>query len=117
MSDTINLQPAEPDHRGRYTVEQKRALLAEAEQPTESVARRARTIHTSTIGQPWGGSSHLRVDADRIFDRYQPDDKLGATLLITSAALVLVHMRFASLTSILRSPRPSGSLGIHSACH
>ncbi len=38
MSTPINLQPAEPGRRRRYTVEQERALLAEAEQPEASIS-------------------------------------------------------------------------------
>jgi len=47
MSNTINLQPAEPGRRRRYTVEQKRALLAEAEQPGESISSVARRYDMS----------------------------------------------------------------------
>ena len=47
MSNTISLQPAEPGRRRRYTVEQKRALLAEAEQPGESISSVARRYDMS----------------------------------------------------------------------
>ncbi len=47
MSNAINLQPAEPGRRRRYTVEQKRALLAEAEQPGESISSVARRYDMS----------------------------------------------------------------------
>ena len=42
MSKTINLQPAQPGRRRRYTVEQKRALLAEASKPGGSISAVAR---------------------------------------------------------------------------
>lgn len=47
MSNTTNLQPAEPGRRRRYTVEQKRALLAEAEQPGECISAVARWYEMS----------------------------------------------------------------------
>jgi len=42
MSNTINLQPAEPGCRRRYTVEQRRVPVSEAEKNGESVSAVAR---------------------------------------------------------------------------
>ena len=42
MSDEIILEPREPGRRRRYTAEQKRRLLEEAERPGASVSEVAR---------------------------------------------------------------------------
>ncbi len=42
MSKIINLQPSQEGRRRRYTIKQKRALLAQAELPEESISSVAR---------------------------------------------------------------------------